>query len=95
MIAQSERRLETSLQRCETAEMLGPLRVGKPIKPHAPCPALIAIAQNRLRETGWLDGIVKRIAQSGVYFCALETRSGVEITHVSQTSRVPSGSRLD
>ena len=63
MIAQRQRAGKRSFQRLEAAEMGQPLLVAEIIQPDTPGPALVAVAQDGLREIGRLNAIEEGVAQ--------------------------------
>src|SRR5690606_31820188 len=85
VIAQRQRDLETAGQRFEPSEMGNPLRLGQPVEPHAPVPVAIAVAQDGLREFGWLHRIEKRFAKPGMDARAFEPQ--IEILSTCPVSR--------
>src|SRR5690606_26335326 len=66
VIPQRQRLLERSRQRREAAEMLDPLGVGQLLEPDQCSGALVAVAQDVLREAGGFHRIVEALAQMRV-----------------------------
>ncbi len=63
VITERQRLAEIVRQRLETSKMAEPFLVAEPAETDGRCPAIVPEAQNRLREVGGLDRVVKGIAQ--------------------------------
>jgi hypothetical protein len=59
VIAQGERLLEATGQRTEATEMIDPFLIGKGIESNPPRPALVAVAEDVLRESRRFHNIVE------------------------------------